>query len=491
VLCPECQKGAAVPATRASRWFYTLNTEQHGPCTWRQLRNLAEGGQLSPQDTVMQEGSGYWVRAGALQALFARKIPASAPVEEPEAPSVEIAVPETSTSFVPAEETAVPEALTSITPAEEPSLMPPTTLSAPTPTPLSELPMPSMSAPVPRRSRRGKTIAWLSVGGSALLTAVVIFFGFSSFPQDGAPHAHNNGGGDEPQEESRSLAAIGAESPAMMDGAAAQIVRCLERLNRCRKSAGLEPLNLEDPLSLGCFAHAKYLARHVEPGAASTATVYAEDAHKPGYSLVGQRTAQTALVAYAEPLQAVNRWMARFFSRNQLLNPDIRGIGIGCAQNAQGIYVCVIDPVHGRVETDMVYPAPDGKNDATAEESAHERASGGNVPVLYPFPNQQDVPCIGYDRIDDRQTVGFPVSVIFPAQARIRDVTATLTDRKGNDVKILVSSPEHPLNPKLQRSAIGLHPLLPLQANQSYTVTVTAKVNDAAWQNQWQFTTHK
>ena len=147
-------------------------------------------------------------------------------------------------------------------------------------------------------------------------------------------------------------------------------------------------------------------------------------------------------------------------------------LGIGCAENRDGNWICVVDAVHGRTA------------------GSADRAV---AVVLWPAPDQQDVPCQGFDRIDEApdHEVGFPVSVTFPGQTQLRKVRAALTDAAGHPVDVRISSPEQPLNAKLQGASIGLHPLHELRSGRTYTVSLSASVDGTPWKHRWTFTTTK
>ena len=61
----------------SSNWFYSSNGQQHGPISAAQLKQLADGGTIGPDDLVCQEGSDQWVAAKRLKGLFTT--PQSAP----------------------------------------------------------------------------------------------------------------------------------------------------------------------------------------------------------------------------------------------------------------------------------------------------------------------------------------------------------------------------------------------------------------------------
>jgi hypothetical protein len=120
------------------------------------------------------------------------------------------------------------------------------------------------------------------------------------------------------------------------------------------------------------------------------------------------------------------------------------------------------------------------------------RGRGGAPVIVYPAPKQSDVPLIGFDRIPDAKgSVGFPISVIFPRQAKLRNAQAILVDADNKNLDVWISSSQTPLNQKSQQSTIGVHPLQPLRPGESFTVTVSVIVDGSEWRRNWSFTTAK
>lgn len=246
----------------------------------------------------------------------------------------------------------------------------------------------------------------------------------------------------------------------------------MESLNDYRTRVGLGSVTLSTEWCKAAAAHAKYLATNLNMDARDRMNVYNEDPNRAGFSSEGQQAGKSALIARAEPAAALNRWLGRLFSRVPLLNPDLHTIGLGYAQNAQGDWISVLDATHGCVEPVTVDSYPDPRA------------------LLYPTDKQAHVPCVGFDRIDAGDNeCGFPISVMYAKHTRLRNVRAVLNDQTGAEVPVRVSSPENPLNEKLQRTTIGLHPLRSLQPGHTYTVMVSALVNDIESRQTWQFTT--
>lgn len=60
-------------------WFYGRDGQQQGPVSSAGLKQLADSGQLRPDDLVWQEGMAKWVAASQVKGLFA---PPAAPAAD-------------------------------------------------------------------------------------------------------------------------------------------------------------------------------------------------------------------------------------------------------------------------------------------------------------------------------------------------------------------------------------------------------------------------
>jgi uncharacterized protein YkwD len=243
--------------------------------------------------------------------------------------------------------------------------------------------------------------------------------------------------------------------------------RVLERYNEYRLQAGLQAVTLDEKLSGGCQAHADYLARNADLLQKKKASVNDEDPLLPGFTAEGLNAAGASLVFTNAPIPVmqIDDLMATFANRVYLLDPHIQRIGFGCAHDIGRGWRCVLDINRGR---------------------------GGAPIIRYPVPKQTAVPLAGLDRIPDSQgPAGFPISVVFPRQAKLRNAQAILVGANNKNLDVWVSSPQMPLNPKFQQSTIGVHPRQPLQPGTSYTVTVSVIVDGSEWRQSWAFTTMK
>jgi hypothetical protein len=63
----------------AQEWHYAKNGERHGPVTTKQLKELADSGDLQPSDLVWTEGRDEWKPASVVKGLFSGKTSRTAP----------------------------------------------------------------------------------------------------------------------------------------------------------------------------------------------------------------------------------------------------------------------------------------------------------------------------------------------------------------------------------------------------------------------------
>ena len=57
-------------------WYYARGNKQQGPASSAQLKQLAESGDLSPEDLVWREGMGEWIAAAKVKGLFEGEVAA-------------------------------------------------------------------------------------------------------------------------------------------------------------------------------------------------------------------------------------------------------------------------------------------------------------------------------------------------------------------------------------------------------------------------------
>ena len=222
--------------------------------------------------------------------------------------------------------------------------------------------------------------------------------------------------------------------------------RALRLVNHYRQLAGLTPVKLDRQLSAGCMEHANYMVQN-----RGTDAMAGLNAHNQRHLGV-----------------AIDGWMAGMYHRRPMLDPQLERIGVGYAR------------------------LPDGMLTAALRfENATRRH--GNWPVAYPADKQTDVP-LDYgaeypNPIPNHGTGGYPITLQFPPFDKVTDVTAKLTDVKGNSVEFFLSDPEHPATSFGQYGVICLIAKPSLQAQNAYNVRIAATWNGKPGTWIWGFST--
>jgi uncharacterized protein YkwD len=242
------------------------------------------------------------------------------------------------------------------------------------------------------------------------------------------------------------------------------------RINVFRKIAGLNPVTLDPVLSKGCQAHADYLVTNSGHPSTEGLGGHDEDPKLPGFSEEGRRAGKSSDISFGvEPLGAVDGWMATFFHRVPMLDPDLTRVGFGSARDKREGWITVLDVLNGRGWSAPILCPGDQQKDVLLAYKAGERPD--------PIPESKD------------KKAGYPVTVTFPRSAVVKGATAKLTDEKNQEIACWLSSPEKSVHAELQRNTVCLIAKEPLQPNTTYTATVSATVDGAAWSKAWTFTT--
>jgi uncharacterized protein YkwD len=242
------------------------------------------------------------------------------------------------------------------------------------------------------------------------------------------------------------------------------------RINVFRKIAGLEPVTLDPVLSKGCQAHADYLVKNSGHPSTEGLGGHDEDPKLPGFSEEGRRAGKSSDISFGvEPLAAVDGWMATFFHRVPLLDPDLTRVGFGSAEDKREGWITVLDVLNGRGWNTPVLCPGDKQKDVLPTYHAGERPD--------PIPESKD------------KKAGYPVTVTFPRSVVVKNVSAKLTDEKAREIACWLSSPEKSVDAELQRNTVCLVAKGPLQANTTYTATASATLDGVSWTKTWTFTT--
>ncbi len=201
----------------------------------------------------------------------------------------------------------------------------------------------------------------------------------------------------------------------------------------------------------------------------------------PGFSEAGRASARTAVIAAAEPLAAIEKWLRDAERRKLILDPRLRTIGAGFARNVAGQWFSVFDWTGG---IDREPPL-----DAASVTGAVVYTAPGQTRVPLGFPGNETP-----DPLPEatNKLAGYPITLTFPPGTPVESVTAHLSHKDERTVEVWLSSPEKPANPRYadsQRNTISLIAKRPLRPNTRYLVEVTVRVKGEAWSAKWGFTT--
>lgn len=222
--------------------------------------------------------------------------------------------------------------------------------------------------------------------------------------------------------------------------------KILKQINEFRTSIQLPSINLDDEQSKQLTTIAKQL-------------------------LANEKVKTDAIVLSGnEPLETL---LASCFYRLRFLDTHVTKVGIGHAKT-QDKQITLLHPL------------------------AQVKAYKGGV-VIYPADGQKSVPvAFPGNEIPDPlpeakfgSPAGYPITLTFPVNSKVRDVQATLKE-KDQIIPAWISSPESPANPKYpqhQSNTIALIAKSVLKHGTSYTVEVSAMVDNVKWSQSWTFTT--
>jgi uncharacterized protein YkwD len=247
----------------------------------------------------------------------------------------------------------------------------------------------------------------------------------------------------------------------------------LPRLNLYRRVAGLGPVTLDEGLSRGCAAHARYLTRNV--GRVEGLQLHEEKPELPGFTEEGRRVARGTANFQGlgvEPAGVVEQMLSTVRFRPVVLNPHEDRVGLGADLHSPGgwYWVVYLPPVRSRG------PGPTG--------------------IVFPAPGQREVPLVLGEPVANLvkgqpadARAGFPVTAAFSLSQKVREVKATLREKDGDEVPCWLSTPEKPLPGAGPFRQIAMIPKGPLATARTYTAAVTAEVDGEPWSRRWSFTT--
>ncbi len=254
-------------------------------------------------------------------------------------------------------------------------------------------------------------------------------------------------------------------------------VTALAAVNRYRRIAGVPPVDSAAKLHQSALAHAFYTFFNGASPEIRDLGIHRESRDGQGY--IGDNVLARAqhfgypvrpmaedITHRAGPEEAVQDWIDSVFHRIPILRSDLLEIGFGAAS---------LGPLSVQV-LDMAF---------------RENAGTSGQPILYPAPDQTDVPpvFIGNEIPDPapkaEYPIGYPITVIFDRRARVTIQSYHLRDPAGADRPGFAQLPD---NPEMENSFAFLAKE-PLQPRTTYTMEVSYTINGVPSQRVWHFRT--
>jgi uncharacterized protein YkwD len=262
--------------------------------------------------------------------------------------------------------------------------------------------------------------------------------------------------------------------------------QALDLLNSLRTRAGAKdgPIDLDAATSESCRKHARYLAQHREQRD-KWPDAHEEYPDRAGFDPRGAWAGAHSVIASGvkSPRDAIHSWMATYFHRLPLLDPNLVRIGLGledgCAVLDCGSFV---KPVGTGTKSRNI----DSK-DPTLWGTAWPPPKGVDIPTRFAAEVPEPVPGVS------SATLGFPVTFqLCEVGVETYDIALVLHvgPSNGPAVDCYVSTPMAPTNPNMTpRLAWCLMPKTALQPGATYTVTGTVKGStyDRPYEIEWSF----
>lgn len=246
----------------------------------------------------------------------------------------------------------------------------------------------------------------------------------------------------------------------------------LMRVNEYRRQARLDPVVFDTERTLAAMNHAQYLALNVPSHA--NLNLNSEDAGLPGYSPEGEQISRgSAIFIGGGPVGLVDWMISSFINRHPLLEPALRKIGLGYALLA-------------------------GRGKIWVFNVRADQATGpSREPILFPCDGQQGVPTaymmhsspLPVPAGEEQHPAGYAITLRMPISSSLSQVKALLTDGKGQEVPIWLSTPEQPAAQGFRQFWIGMVPKEPLREDTTYTVAVDGTLGGRPWRKSWRFHT--
>ena len=264
-----------------------------------------------------------------------------------------------------------------------------------------------------------------------------------------------------------------------LDRAAAdREAQALAAVNRYRKLAGLSLVGRSAVIHESALAHAFYTFFNAASPSIRDLGIHKEQSDGQGY--VGDnvltraqhfgyptRSMAEVITHRQDPGGAVSDWIDSVYHRFPILRGDLLELGYGDAY---------LGPLTVQV-MDMSY-----------------RESSGSQVILYPAPNQVDVPtAFNGNEIPDpapnaAYPIGYPVTATFDRNARVTITGFHFRGPTGGDLPGVSLTPGDPSTTTTENSFAFLANS-PLQPGTTYSMDLAGTINGVAFHRSWHFTT--
>jgi uncharacterized protein YkwD len=122
----------------------------------------------------------------------------------------------------------------------------------------------------------------------------------------------------------------------------------IKSINELRAKHFLSQVELDADLSKGCESHARYVVANAARADFRGEKMHTELPELSGYTVEGAMAAKSSIITVCakRPTDAVTRFLATFYHRIPLLDPNLQRVGCGMVQIANDRWIVIID-VHG------------------------------------------------------------------------------------------------------------------------------------------------